>query len=69
MIFYSANIFQQIGQSGPMGAAFVSTANFLGAVIGMVLLTKIGRKPLMLSTMVLMTACMIGMGIVYNLSG
>lgn len=66
LIFYSSNIFTQIGKSGPVGASIVNFANLVGAVVGMGLLTKVGRKPLLISTSCLMTACMIGMGIVFN---
>lgn len=68
LIFYSANIFIQLGKSGAVGASIVNFANFVGALVGMALLTKFGRKTLLISTMFFMTACMIGMGIVYNQS-
>lgn len=41
-------------------------ANMVGAIIGMILLTKVGRKPLLLVSSLFMAGCMLGMGFAYN---
>lgn len=63
LVFYSTNIFISLGKSGPVGAAQVNFANFLGSVIGTVLLSKLGRKFSLVFWSIFMTACMFGMGV------
>lgn len=62
LIFYSSNIFTSIGFSGIVGTAIVNFSNLVGAIVGMLLLSCFGRKTLLISTAIPMTACLFGMG-------
>jgi len=68
LIFYSSNIFSNLDKSGPRGAAAINFANMLGALGGMILLTKMGRKISLVIWSFFMGASMIAMGIVFNQS-
>ena len=65
LIFYSSNIFSNIGKSGAVGAAIVNFSNLVGALVGMVMLGAFGRKTLLVFWSFFMAACMLGMGYSY----
>ncbi len=49
IVFYAPTIFQQAGQSDPMallGAVAVGVMNLVGTIIGMLVIDRLGRKPL-----------------------
>jgi Sugar (and other) transporter len=68
LIFYSSNIFINLGKSGAQGAAVINFSNMAGAFAGMALLTKMGRKISLVLWTFFMASFMVAMGVVYNMA-
>ena len=69
LIFYSATIFESIDpspQSGVLGTVKVNFANLVGAICGLLMLSRFGRKTAIVGWSFLMAACLFGMGWAYN---
>lgn len=65
LVFYSATIFEQIGQSGAVGAAITNFANMCGAIGGVTMLAFFGRKIMLVTATFFMATAMILMGNAY----
>lgn len=66
LIFYSFDIFTSVGIPGSLGAAITNGANLVGAVGGGLMLTRFGRKTLIVFWSFVMAFFMIAMGLAYN---
>ena len=66
LIFYSSNIFEDVGKPGPVGVAIVNSANLVGAILGGLMLSRYGRKTLIVFWSFIMSIFMILMGVAYN---
>lgn len=69
LIFYSATIFIQIGQSGSVGAAITNGANMCAAIGATIALGFFGRKVMLVTFTFFMSASMILMGNAYIQAG
>ena len=69
VIFYAAAIFQRAGWRGEeqVPTFTVGVAQFVGCILGLVLIDRVGRKPLMLVTAVLMSLTSLSMCVAYFL--
>ncbi|NLP09415.1 sugar porter family MFS transporter, partial [bacterium] len=69
IVFYAPTIFQQAGQSDPialLGAVAVGVMNLVGTIIGMLVIDRLGRKPLALIGLSGMCLSLILLGFVFR---
>jgi hypothetical protein len=66
LIFYSATIFENVGINGALGSAITNSANLIGAIGGGLMLSRFGRKTLVVFWSFVMSIFMIGMGVAYS---
>lgn len=66
LIFYSSTIFESVNINGALGAAITNSANLLGAIGGGLMLSRFGRKTLIVFWSFIMACFMIAMGVAYQ---